>query len=485
MPNYAYLITLVNVLGVAGIVVWHLQGRSRPNERLVVQIAFFLSMTVALAFARLNPFHFEAPHMDSGGTLVVTAKTLWWTHLSWATIGFVRIYIVLDGRPREARLIQDLLVAIVYLGVLLSILAFVFGVPVGTLLATSGLVAIILGLALQNTLADVFSGIALTLGRPYGMGDWILLDDGTEGRVTASNWRSTYLLTGAHNLVVLPNNVLAKQGLTNVSKPDENHQITLPIRLVRNRRPRFVLDIMQEALNNCNSIVQNPPPAVALTGISGSAIEMELLFRVTGPAQRAIARNEVIDLVHQHCNAHDLTLADPVGTQIIAARDELEPAPTTAEKLFGSAPLLAGLSAAERTDLSTAAKPDEAAAGSTIMTKGATPQSIVILRSGIVALLEDGEEFARLAPGDYLGAKSLLGGKPEPYEAKAFTRVAFFRIDKSDLDAVIASRPSIEQDLVLRTAEPQTARHVTDAPVHSQPAKADLVLALRSAFRST
>ena len=42
-------------------------------------------------------------------------------------------------------------------------------------MATSGVVAIILGLALQNTLSDVFSGIALTLGRPFVIGDWIVL----------------------------------------------------------------------------------------------------------------------------------------------------------------------------------------------------------------------------------------------------------------------------------------------------------------------
>ncbi len=117
----------MNVLGITGIVVWHLQGPSRPNERLFTQIGFFLAMTAALVFARIMPFRFDAPHLDETGSLIVTAKILWWTHLSWATIGFVRIYIVLDGRPREARLIQDLLVAIIYLGVLLSVMAFVFG----------------------------------------------------------------------------------------------------------------------------------------------------------------------------------------------------------------------------------------------------------------------------------------------------------------------------------------------------------------------
>lgn len=53
---------------------------------------------------------------------------------------------------------------------LLSVLAFIFGAPVGMLIATSGLFAIILGLALQNTLSDVFSGVALNLGRPMCLG---------------------------------------------------------------------------------------------------------------------------------------------------------------------------------------------------------------------------------------------------------------------------------------------------------------------------
>ena len=72
---------------------------------------------------------------------MVAAKLLWWVHLAWAVIGFVRIYLVFEGGAREARLMQDLVVGVVYLGAALSILAFVFGVPIGALVATSGVVA--------------------------------------------------------------------------------------------------------------------------------------------------------------------------------------------------------------------------------------------------------------------------------------------------------------------------------------------------------
>src|SRR3954471_21411324 len=108
-------VVLLNALGIAGVVVWHLQGRSRPNARLIVQIIFFTAMTIVLLLSGIVPFRFDPPHLESVSVLFVSAKILWWVHLSWAVIGFLRIYIVLDGRPREARLIQDLLIAVVYL----------------------------------------------------------------------------------------------------------------------------------------------------------------------------------------------------------------------------------------------------------------------------------------------------------------------------------------------------------------------------------
>ncbi len=305
-------LVLINLLGIAGIVVWHLQGRDRATARLIVQILFFACMTAVLTVAGIMPHQVNDTQLRGvDAVLATSARVLWWTHLAWSLIGFVRIYIVLERRPQEARLLQDLIVAVVYLGVGLSILGFVFKAPIGTLVATSGVVAIIFGLALQNTLGDVFSGIALTLGRPFAIGDWIVLSDGTEGRVIENNWRSTFLLTGAHNVVVLPNSALAKVGLTNLSRPDESHQITLVVRIAAGHRPQLVEEAMQTALRACTRIVQDPQPVVALKGIDATAIEAELQFRVTSPANRTPARNEVIDLVHRHCAENGLSLAMP------------------------------------------------------------------------------------------------------------------------------------------------------------------------------
>ncbi|WOS66525.1 mechanosensitive ion channel family protein [Sinorhizobium fredii] len=303
---------LINLLGIAGIVVWHLQGRGRPTARLIVQILFFTAMTAMLGFSGILPHRVNETHLTGFAAFLATsARVLWWTHLAWATIGFVRIYIVLDRRPREARLFQDLIIGVVYLGVALSIMGFVFGAPIGALTTTSGVVAIILGLALQNTLSDLFSGVALTLGRPFAIGDWIQLDDGTEGRVVENNWRSTHLLTLANNVVVLPNSVLAKVGLTNLSRPDETHQIFLIVRIAATHIPHVVEEVLRTALQACERIVHDPPPSVGLKAIDAVAIEAELMFRVVGPANRTPARNEVIDQVDLHCKQRGLSFAMP------------------------------------------------------------------------------------------------------------------------------------------------------------------------------
>ncbi|CDX55140.1 MscS Mechanosensitive ion channel [Mesorhizobium plurifarium] len=309
-------LVLTNVLGIAGIVVWHLQGSNRPTGRLIVQIVFFVGMSLVLYLGGISPQHVDEGNLQGFAALLAkSALILWWTHLAWTIIGVVRIWLMLNRGPREAHLVRDMTVGVIYPGVALSIIGFVFGMPVGTLIATSGIVAIVFGLALQNTLGDLFSGIALTLGRTYAIGDWIRMKDGPEGRVVETNWRSANLLTAEYNIVVVPNSVLARQALTNLSRPDDTRQITLTVRVVP-IQPSFAEEAMCSALQGSTRIVKDPPPIVALKRIDAAAIEVDLLFRIADPADWAAARNEIIDLIYSQCEADGLALAAPATSLI-------------------------------------------------------------------------------------------------------------------------------------------------------------------------
>ena len=150
------------VLAVVGALITRLLLRHYPAQRLVFQLAFFLALTVLLFHHDIIPYEIAPDTTPAFERIFVAlAKIIWWINAAWVLTGFTRVFLIFERRPREGRLIQDLIVGLIYLGAALSVVAYVFNAPIGTLIATSGVFAIILGLAMQSTLADVFSGIAL------------------------------------------------------------------------------------------------------------------------------------------------------------------------------------------------------------------------------------------------------------------------------------------------------------------------------------
>src|SRR5258707_511067 len=220
------------LLALVGALLTHVLLRHYPTRHLIVQITFFVALTVLLLHYRIIPYEVapaDTPVFER--VFVALSKIIWWTNAAWVLIACVRVFLIFERLPREGRLIQDLLVATIYLGAGLSVVAYVFSAPVGTLIATSGVFAIILGLALQSTLSDVFSGIALNLSRPYSVGDWIVLDDGIEGRVLETYWRATHPLNCSKHLLVIAHHALAEGPFTDLSSPHRSHGGKLHIRV--------------------------------------------------------------------------------------------------------------------------------------------------------------------------------------------------------------------------------------------------------------
>ena len=230
----------------------------------------------------------------------------------------------------------------------------------------------------------------MTLGRPFAIGDWIVLSDGTEGRVVESTWRSTHLLTGSNNVVVLPNSFLAGLGLTNVSRPDETHSVSLIMRVAPTRMPAIIADVMQSALLSSESTMKEPPPSVALRGLDATALELELSFRVASPAQRTKARNEVLDLVYRHCKAAGLLLALPpnavIATQDLPTEETARPPQVSPVELIEAMPIFAALTQEEKRALADTAATREYRKGDVIIREGEALSSLMIVRAGIVVM---------------------------------------------------------------------------------------------------
>ena len=208
LPN---ALALAGFFLVVGFLATRLAFRENPVARFLCQFASFGGFTIMLLAAGVLPFEptpREGP--DFSFVLISVFKIVWWLAASWLFAGFFRAVLVFKRQPRDTRFLQDLFVGVIYAAAGLAIVANVFDMPVGGLLAASGVVAIVLGLALQSTLGDVFSGIVLNLAKPYHPGDWIILDGGTQGCVVETDWRATHILTPDNDLAIIPNSVIAK-----------------------------------------------------------------------------------------------------------------------------------------------------------------------------------------------------------------------------------------------------------------------------------
>ena len=245
---------LVLLLGifVLGGPVTHFLFKKYPIGRAVIRVIFLILLTIALLYRDIVPYRplelTETPFLDA---VHVVLKIAWWLYAAWFLVAVLRAVLVFHGSPRETKLLQDLFAGLIYLAAAFAIVAYVFDLPVQGLLATSGAVAIILGLALQNTLGDVFSGVVLSFSRAYQPGDWISLEGGIDGRVIEMNWRATYVLTGRRDLAIVPNSTIAKSKIVNVSSPSGIHGTTVTVELDAKTPPATGTEILEHALRNC------------------------------------------------------------------------------------------------------------------------------------------------------------------------------------------------------------------------------------------
>jgi small-conductance mechanosensitive channel len=176
----------------------------------------------------------------------------WWILGAWLFKSLLqlvlnRLFFPDNNEPHARRLFADLASGLIYVLAFFGIIDTVFHQPVSTFVATSGVLAIVLGLALLNTLGDVLAGLAINIERPFGAGDWITLADQVSGQVMQVNWRATRLRTWSHDMVVIPNSVASKAIITNHSRPTGLHRCVVGLKVDLAVAPSRVIEALQAA----------------------------------------------------------------------------------------------------------------------------------------------------------------------------------------------------------------------------------------------
>jgi small-conductance mechanosensitive channel/CRP-like cAMP-binding protein len=470
-------LVLASVLFALGGSGTHFLFRRRPLGRALTRVALLIVLTIVLIHAGIVPYQplklIGVPYRDAAHAIL---KIAWWLWTAWFVVSVLHVLIASENRPREGKLLQDLLAGLVYLCAIFAIISYVFDLPVSGLLATSGVVAIVLGLALQSTLADVFSGIILNFSRPYRPGDWVSIDGTTDGRVIEINWRATHILTAKRDLAIMPNSTIAKAKIVNLSSPSDLHGMTVSVQLDAKTSPALGSEILRQAILNTKLILATPTPLVMVKGVTGDAIQFDLSFFVEEMAQAIRAQNELFDHISRHLAAAGIALAStqspPVGPAQAAAAG---PPQGTVERVLDLVAIFTDLTAAERNTLAAKVQPHHYETDEILLEPGALLQSLQIIGAGVVSITRvssEGEvDLLRLGPGDHFGEVGLLTGHPAEVTITARTPVTTYELSKDNLASVVEARPEVSQAMCRALARRQAAGQLLSVPdtVASEP----------------
>jgi small-conductance mechanosensitive channel/CRP-like cAMP-binding protein len=404
--------------------------------------------------------HFSAP------ALLTIHHVLMVTTLIVATLlldGFIRhFYWHRYWRRRRGRetpaLIKDLLtVALVLLGASLG-LWWQVGMSFTGLITASGATAIILGIALQTVIQDLFSGLSINLDGSYALGDWLTiysdqLQEPVYGRVTAMTWRSTFLSLEDGRRLMVPNHLVTANPVLNHSRPREAKRYRVEI-MADNRVPvaRMMEMLLGEAMKTVreHGMAANPPPYVHVDRTAPDAIFYHVCFYawpdILTPSH---ARSRM--LIGQLRAIQHNTVPMPV-TQI-----EMTAAPDISSKLDGE-DVLRGLhhvdlfadtlDVEEMSALAAHCRVRDFPPGAGLMQQGDEASSMLILLAGAARVTVHGasgteEEVAVLAGGDFVGEMSLLTGAPRSATVTALTALRALEVKKDDIAPLLQKNPGV------------------------------------------
>jgi small-conductance mechanosensitive channel len=177
-------------------------------------------------------------------------------------------------------------------GMYLFLLAW--GVNVTGLVASAGILGLALSFAAQDTLGNLFAGVAILIDQPYRIDDYIVIDTGERGRVTHIGLRSTRLLTRDDEEISIPNGIMGRAKIVNESGgPHVKYRLRVPIGVAYGSDIDQVISCLMKISSEHPNVCRDPEPRVRLRTFSDSKIEFELLVWIAEPVLRGLVLHEL------------------------------------------------------------------------------------------------------------------------------------------------------------------------------------------------
>jgi small-conductance mechanosensitive channel/CRP-like cAMP-binding protein len=448
----AAVLVAITVIGVLSL--RHFSDR----VRITFDAAVFAAISIYLLRRGISPV-FPPPGEQFDGTALWMRAIggAWWLLGARIIVTTLWLSFSRDRRARQTTLFSDLFGAIIYIATALVVLNSVFALPVNGLLATSGVLAIVLGLALQNTLADVFAGIAVGVEAPFGVGDRVKIDEKIEGQVVQVNWRSIRIQTDGDDIAIIPNSQIAKAQIVNRSFPGQRRAASVDLSCPERANPESVIETLQQATMLCTDILSTPEPRATLTRLGAKRNVYNISFFVESTKQLSPTKDALLQ-----CSRRQLYYAGflEAGHRFRAERNSAI-TPSTGHRLLNDLILLECLAAPQIDHLVERLELRLLDPGEILFVQGAADATLYVVASGILELTRQmgahpTETVGRIGAGEYVGEIGLLTGAPHATTATARTYCRVYHLPREAIAPLLSGNPE------LASAFEKSARHGLD-----------------------
>lgn len=367
-----------------------------------------------------------------------------------------------------SKIFQDIVQGVLYTGAMLISLQAA-GVEPGSILTTSALLTAVIGLSLQETLGNLFAGLALQATVPFEVGDWITLDDNPAlvGRVVEVNWRATKILTNDELEIIIPNAALAKANIRNFTKPSPAARRRVDFVCAYTASPGEVSEVVLAAISGAPGVLSEPPPAVQLVGFAESRVEYILYFYTDQFARRAPIESELRSRIWYAFQRAGLAFPMPVRDVRVSSGGALALAQETALAALRGVDVLAVLPAESLAVLARLAERRLYGPGEVILRQGEVGDELFLIEQGrarVIVGREGGStaELASLGPGQFFGEMSLMTGERRAATIQAVTDCRLLVVRKDAFQQALAPHPEVTERIseVLLARQEQLGEHL-------------------------
>ncbi len=383
------------------------------------------------------------------------------------------------GEEDFSSLLRTVLTVVVYIVSFFIIFQTQFpSIELAPLFTGSAIIGIVVGLALQDTLGNLFSGIAIQADQSFQVGDIIRVGATGMGTVESISWRGVKIRTFQNKLLVISNSVIGKEMLEIAPRTNLNARI-VRFNTIYTTSPAKVIQIVREAVRQVENVSPKRRPKVRIWNLGDNGIDWEVKYWATDYRRH----NDTDALIRQRIwyafEREGLDFAYPTRTIYTAKQsDEVDVFVETADEIcerINGVPIFAPLSSEETKQISQSCHIRVFAPDEPIIEAGRSGNSMFIIHRGTVnvQLTENGtvRNLTKLRPGDFFGEMSLFSGEPRTADVIAETETKVIEIQQRILKPLFESNPElvrviteiIEERRVLLESEVDTEQDTTEA----------------------